>query len=110
MGIEGKGKGTMSSTEDQAQKDPLLSGAAAAEEEEEEENATLTFVSLGTTNPNGTGSRTGVAFYNTNSTGQLAFLDNIIGIFQTEFSPQGSGFREWEWKGGTLWHPGVKHQ
>ena len=90
-------------------------GAAAAaaaeeEEEEEEENATLTFVSLGTTNPNGTGSRTGVAFYNTNSTGQLAFLDNMIGIFQTEFSPQGSGFREWEWKGGTLWHPGVKHQ
>ncbi len=89
-------------------------GAAAAaeeeEEEEEEENATLTFVSLGTTNPNGTGSRTGVAFYNTNSTGQLAFLDNMIGIFQTEFSPEGSGFREWEWKGGTLWHPGVKHQ
>jgi hypothetical protein len=82
-------------------------GAAAAEEEE---NATLTFVSLGTTNPNGTGSRTGIAFYNTNSTGQLAFLDNMIGIFQTEFSPEGSGFREWEWKGGTLWHPGVKHQ
>jgi hypothetical protein len=84
-------------------------GAAAAEEEDED-NATLTFVSLGTTNPNGTGSRTGVAFYNTNSTGQLAFLDNMIGIFQTEFSPEGSGFREWEWKGGTLWHPGVKHQ
>ena len=68
----------------------------------EEENATLTFVSLGTTNPNGTGSRTGVAFYNTNSTGQLAFLDNMIGIFQTKFSPEGSDFREWEWKGGTI--------
>jgi hypothetical protein len=76
--------------------------AAEEEEEEEEENATLTFISLGSTNPNGTGSRTGVAFYNTNSTGQLAFLDNIVGIFQTEFSPEGSSFREWEWKGGTL--------
>jgi hypothetical protein len=74
-------------------------GAAA---EEEEENATLTFVSLGTTNPNGTGSRTGVAFYNTNSTGQLAFFDNMVGIFQTEFSPEGSRFGEWEWRGGTL--------
>jgi hypothetical protein len=70
--------------------------------EEEEENATLTFVSFGTTNPNGTGSRTGVAFYNTNSTGQLAFLDNMVGIFQTKFSPEGSHFREWEWKGGTI--------
>jgi hypothetical protein len=74
----------------------------AAAEEEEEENATLTFISLGSTNPNGTGSRTGVAFYNTNSTGHLAFLDNMVGIFQTEFSPEGSSFREWEWKGGTL--------
>jgi hypothetical protein len=73
-------------------------GAASGEEE----NATLTFVSLGTTNPNGTGSRTGVAFYNTNSTGQLAFLDNMVGIFQTEFSTEGSHFEEWEWKGGTL--------
>ena len=73
-------------------------GAAAGGEE----NATLTFVSLGTTNPNGTGSRTGVAFYNTNSTGQLAFLDNVVGIFQTEFSPERSHFREWEWKGGTI--------
>jgi hypothetical protein len=67
-----------------------------------EENATLTFVSLGTTNPNGTGSRTGVAYYNTNSTWQLAFLDSMIGIFQTKFSPEGSDFREWEWKGGTI--------
>jgi hypothetical protein len=75
---------------------------AAAEEEKEEENATLTFVSLGSTNPNGTGSRTGVAFYNTNSTGQLAFLENMVGIYQSESSPGGSRFMEWEWKGGTV--------
>src|SRR5215213_7285124 len=48
-----------------------------AEEEEEEENATITFVLLSRTNPDGTGSGTGVTFFSTNSTGQLAFLDNM---------------------------------
>jgi hypothetical protein len=69
---------------------------------EEEENATLTFVSLSRTNPDGTGSGTAIAFFSTNSTGQLAFLDNLVAIGQTEFSPEGSFFREWEWKGRTL--------
>jgi hypothetical protein len=72
-------------------------GAAA-----EEENATLTFVSLSRTNPDGTGNGTGVAFFSTNSTGQLAFLDNMVGISQSEFSSEGGRFREWEWKGGTV--------
>jgi hypothetical protein len=67
---------------------------------EEEENATLTFVSLSRTNPDGTGSGTAVTFFSTNSTGQVAFLDNMVAIGQTEFSPGGSLFREWEWKGG----------
>jgi hypothetical protein len=49
-------------------------GAAA----EEEENATITFVLLSRTNPDGTGSGTGVTFFSTNSTGQLAFLDNMV--------------------------------
>src|SRR5215211_3335721 len=40
-------------------------------EEEEEENATITFVLLSRTNPDGTGSGTGVTFFSTNSTGQL---------------------------------------
>jgi hypothetical protein len=74
-------------------------GAAATEEQE---NANLTFVSLTRTNPEGTGSGTAVAFFSTNSTGQLAFLDHMVAIGQTEFSPQGSLFREWEWKGGTV--------
>lgn len=76
-----------------------------------EENATTTFVSLGSTNPNGTGSRAGVigtgsrigvVFYNTNSTGKLAFLDNMVGIYQAESSPEGVTSRLWEWTGGTL--------
>ncbi|HEU4824360.1 MAG TPA: hypothetical protein VFS97_13115 [Nitrososphaeraceae archaeon] len=68
----------------------------------EQENATTTFVDISRINPDGTGSGTGVVFFSTNSTGQLAFLDNMVGINDSEFS-QGSGtIRVWEWKGGTL--------
>src|ERR671922_1614004 len=69
----------------------------------QQENATATFVSLGRSDPEGTtGSSTGAVFFSTNSTGQLAFLNNMIGIAQVEFSPEGSTVRIWEWKGGTL--------
>src|SRR5829696_1472736 len=73
-------------------------------EEEGEENATITFVLLSRTNPDGTGSGTGVTFFSTNSTGQLAFLDNMVAISQIEYSPEEgiNRFGEWEWKGGTL--------
>jgi len=37
-------------------------------------------------NPDGTGSGTGVVFFSTNSTGQLAFLDNMVGINDSVFS------------------------
>jgi hypothetical protein len=68
----------------------------------EQENATTTFVDISRMNPDGTGRGTGVVFFSTNSTGQLAFLDNMVGINDSEFS-QGSGtIRVWEWKGGTL--------
>ena len=73
-------------------------GAAA------EENATITFVLLTRTNPDGSGSGTSVTYFSTDSTGQLAFLDNLVAIGQVEYSP-GEGinrFAEWEWKGGTL--------
>jgi hypothetical protein len=70
----------------------------------EEENATIAFVLLTRTNPDGSGSGTGVAYFSTNSTGQLAFLDNMIAIGQVEYSPDEgiNRFAEWEWKGGTL--------
>src|SRR5215203_493209 len=73
-------------------------------EEEEEENATITFVLLSRTNPDGTGNSTSVTFFSTNSTGQLAFLDNMVAISQIEYSPEEgiNRFGEWEWKGGTL--------
>jgi hypothetical protein len=67
------------------------------------ESATSTFVSFSRTDPEGTtGSATGVIFFSTNSTGQLAFLNNMVGILQLEFSPEGSTLKIWEWKGGTL--------
>ena len=70
--------------------------------QEEEENATTTFVELSRVGPGDTGSGTGVAFFNTNPTGQLAFLDNMLAIAHVEFSPEGSTLKTWEWKGGTL--------
>src|SRR5918997_1598657 len=44
----------------------------------EQENATTTFVDISRMNPDGSGSGTGVVFFSTNSTGQLAFLDNMV--------------------------------
>jgi hypothetical protein len=69
---------------------------------QEEEKATATFVSLSHTYPNRIGSGTSIAFFSTDSTGQLAFLNNLTGIAQVEFSPEGTTVRIWEWKGGTL--------
>jgi len=69
----------------------------------QEESATTTFASLGRTDAEGTtGSATGVIFFSTNSTGQLAFLDNMVGIAQLEFTPEEATIKVWEWKGGTL--------
>ena len=88
----------------QGQADIMTERDGAAAEEEEEENATITFVLLTRTNPDGTGSGTGVTYFSTNSTGQLAFLDNTVAIAQVEYSPEEgiNRFAEWEWKGGTL--------
>jgi hypothetical protein len=67
-----------------------------------QENATSTFVDISRANPDDTIAGTGVAFFSTNSTGQLAFLNNMVGIMQSEFSSEGGIIRTWEWKGGTL--------
>jgi hypothetical protein len=79
----------------------MTGGGLAAQERE---NATITFVMLTRTNPDGSGSGTSVTYFSTNSTGQLAFLDNMIAVGQVEYSPDEgiNRFAEWEWKGGTL--------
>jgi hypothetical protein len=78
----------------------MTEGGAAAEGE----NATISFVLLTRTNPDGTGSGTSVTYFSTNSTGRLAFLDNLVAIGQVEYSPaEGiNRFAEWELKGGML--------
>ena len=80
----------------------LMTGGGLAAQERE--NATITFVLLTRTNPDGSGSGTSVTYFSTHSTGQLAFLDNMIAIGQVEYSPdQGiNRFAEGEWEGGTL--------
>jgi hypothetical protein len=79
----------------------MTEGGAA---EEGGENATFSFVLLTRTNPDGSGSGTSVTYFSTNSTGQLAFLDNLVAIGQVEYSPEEgiNRFAEWEWKGGTI--------
>jgi hypothetical protein len=68
----------------------------------EQENATTTFMDISSTNPDDTGTGTGIVFFSTNSTGQLAFLDNMVGINDSEFSETNGAIRVWEWKGGTF--------
>jgi hypothetical protein len=77
----------------------MTEGGAAAQEQE---NATISFVYLTRTNPDGSGSGTGVAYFGTNSTGRLAFLDNLVAIGQVEYAEGINRFAEWEWKGGTI--------
>ena len=79
----------------------MTEGDAAAEGGE---NATISFVLLTRTNPDGSGSGTSVTYFSTNSTGQLAFLDNMVAIGQVDYSPEEgiNRFAEWEWKGGKI--------
>src|ERR671924_334942 len=68
----------------------------------EQENATAVLVDLNGVRPDDPRSSTGVAFFSTNSTGQLAFLDNMIAIYQVKASPAGTAIGMWEWKGVDL--------
>jgi hypothetical protein len=68
----------------------------------EQENATVILVDLNGVRPEDPRSSTGVAFFKTNSTGQLSFLDNMIAIYQVKASPAGTVIAYWEWKGADL--------
>jgi hypothetical protein len=69
---------------------------------EQQENATGVLVDLNGVRPDDPRSSTGVVFFSTNSTGQLAFLDNMIAIYQVQASPAGTAIEMWEWKGADL--------
>jgi hypothetical protein len=66
------------------------------------EKATALIVDLNGVRPNDPRTSTGVAFFSTNSTGKLAFLHNMIAIYQVKASPGGTAIRMWEWKGADL--------
>ena len=68
----------------------------------EQENATALLVDVNGVRPNDPRSSTGVAFFSTNSTGRLAFLHNMIAIYQVKTSPGGTAIRMWEWKRAEL--------
>jgi len=65
---------------------------------EDGEKVTISFVLLTRTNPDGSGNGTSVTYFSTNSTGQLAFLDNLVAIDHPEYSPEEgiNRFAEWE--------------
>jgi hypothetical protein len=69
---------------------------------EQQENATAVLVDLNGVRPDDPRSSTGVIFFSTNSTGQLAFLDNMIAIYQVKATPAGTAIEMWEWKGADL--------
>ena len=68
----------------------------------QQENATAMLVDLNGLRSGDPRISTGVAFFSTNSTGKLAFLDKMIGIYQVKASPGGTAIKMWEWKGADI--------
>ena len=63
--------------------------------EDRSENGTVFFTEIG---QNGKG--IGVAYFSTNSTGKLAFLDNMVVVLQDELQPNGNTvISVFEWRG-----------
>jgi hypothetical protein len=63
------------------------------------EKANYIFISTGNVTEGGKLKIRGSTLYETNSTGKLAFLDNMITVFKTESDENGNLIsKEWEWK------------
>ena len=77
----------------------IVEGQSLLVTEGEQENATALLVNINGARPDDPRSSTGVAFFSTNSTGQLGFLDNMVAIYQVKASPAGTAIAYWEWKG-----------
>jgi hypothetical protein len=65
--------------------DDIVHGQIHINTEDGSENGTVFFTEIG---QNGKG--IGVAYFSTNSTGKLAFLDNMVGVLQDELEPNGN--------------------
>ena len=77
----------------------VVEGQSFLVTEGEQENATALLVDLNGVRRDDPRSSTGVALFSTNSTGQLAFLDNMVAIYHVKASPIGTAIAYWEWKG-----------
>ncbi len=63
------------------------------------ETANYTFIGVGNVTEEGKPVFHGAAAYSTDSTGELSFLNNILGIFNVEIDQTGRFVsNEWEWK------------
>jgi len=73
----------------------IAQGRIVIETKDGSENGTVFFTEIGR-NENGIG----VAYFTTNSTGKLAFLNNIVTFLESETQPNGSTvITAWEWIG-----------
>jgi hypothetical protein len=65
----------------------------------ESEMAAYTGEGIGRLTPSGGIKWRGSIFYTTSSTGKLAFLNNVIGVFEAEMDSEGNfSDKIWEWK------------
>jgi hypothetical protein len=73
----------------------IVNGQIHVGTEDGSENATVFFTEIG---KNGKG--VGVAYFTTNSTGKLAFLNNMVAVIEDEIQPNGDTLiTAWEWRG-----------
>jgi hypothetical protein len=65
----------------------------------ESEVATFTGESFGRVHPSGNLEWRAAIFYQTISTGKLAFLNNLVGVSENQVNPEGNAIdKQWEWK------------
>jgi hypothetical protein len=74
-------------------------GQAVLMSKDEKEMATWTGYGIGRFTGPGKIRFTGSLFFNTSSTGKLAFLNNLVGVFKYETDESGNtSAKVWEWK------------
>jgi hypothetical protein len=74
----------------------IVHGQIHVSTEDGSENATVFFTEIGQG-----GKGVGVAYFSTNSTGKLAFLNNLVAVIEDEIQPNGDTLiTAWEWRGG----------
>ena len=73
----------------------IVNGQIRISTEDGSENATVFFTEIGQG-----GKGVGVAYFATNSTGKLAFLNNVVSVIEDEIQPNGDTMiTAWEWSG-----------